>query len=290
DAVGVRHALRSLGLLRWHQGRDEDALACIEEALAIDRERGDAVAVVGDLSNLGYVLKGMGYFESAEERLLEGIDLSERILAGDSDASAKGEAAVKQHYLVHNLANVYRQLGQSDRALELMRRATERAGGERLPIQLSYHYTSIAHLCLVAGRIEESLEHYRAAIDFTRRANFVPGLSLSLRMLGEVLSTLGRRAEALPLLEEAAHLFAQLGTGPARPSSGRISRGCTRPSTAIRRRCRRGAAHACSGAKSTTSPASSRPPKAWAASRGGTSPRRRWPCRTTTMRRRWRRR
>ncbi|HKV50850.1 MAG TPA: tetratricopeptide repeat protein, partial [Gemmatimonadaceae bacterium] len=211
DAVGIRHALRSLGLLRWHQGRDEDALECIEEALALDRERRDTIAVVGDLSNLGYVLKGMGYLESAEERLLEGIELSERILAGDADTIVKGDAAVKQHYLVHNLANVYRQLGQSERALELMRRATERAGGERLPIQLSYHYTSIAHLCLVAGRIDESLDHYRAAIDFTRRANFVPGLSLSLRMLGEVLATLGRRAEALPLLEEAAHLFAQLG-------------------------------------------------------------------------------
>ncbi|HET7197445.1 MAG TPA: tetratricopeptide repeat protein, partial [Burkholderiales bacterium] len=211
DAVGVRHALRSLGLLRWHQGRDEDALACIEEALAIDRERGDTIAVVGDLSNLGYVLKGMGYYETAEERLLEGIDLSERILAGEADAGVKSDAAVKQHYLVHNLANVYRQLGQSERALELMRRAAERSGGDRLPIQLSYHYTSIAHLCLVAGRIEESLEHYRAAVDFTRRANFVPGLSLSLRMLGEVLATLGRRDEALPLLEEAAGLFAQLG-------------------------------------------------------------------------------
>ena len=211
DAVGVRHALRSLGLLRWHQGRDADALACIEEALAIDRERGDAIAVVGDLSNLGYVLKGMGYFESAEERLLEGIELSERILAGDADAVAKSDAAVKQHYLVHNLANVYRQLGQSERALELMRQATERSGGDRLPIQLSYHYTSIAHLCLAAGRIEESLEHYRAAVEFTRRADFVPGLSLSLRMLGEVLAALGRRAEALPLLEEAARLFAQLG-------------------------------------------------------------------------------
>ena len=211
DAVGVRHALRSLGLLRWHQGRDEDALACIEEALAIDRERGDTIAVVGDLSNLGYVLKGMGYYESAEERLLEGIELSERILAGDGDAVLKSDAAVKQHYLVHNLANVYRQLGQSERALELMRRATEHSAGDRLPIQLSYHYTSIAHLCLAAGRIEESLDHYRVAVDFTRRANFVPGLSLSLRMLGEVLATLGRRDEALPLLEEAAGLFAQLG-------------------------------------------------------------------------------
>ncbi|MGH7648132.1 MAG: ATP-binding protein, partial [Gemmatimonadaceae bacterium] len=44
DMVGIRHALRSLGLLQWHQGRDEDALECIEEALAIDREREDMVA------------------------------------------------------------------------------------------------------------------------------------------------------------------------------------------------------------------------------------------------------
>ena len=39
----------------------------------------------------------------------------------------------------------------------------------------------------------------------------MPGLSLSLRMLGELLLGLGRDAEALPLLEEAARLFAQLG-------------------------------------------------------------------------------
>jgi tetratricopeptide (TPR) repeat protein len=48
------------------------------------------------------------------------------------------------------------------------------------------------------------------AIDLTRRANFVPGLSRSLRVLGEVLLALGRGTEALPLLQEAARLFAQL--------------------------------------------------------------------------------
>ncbi|HEY7877655.1 MAG TPA: tetratricopeptide repeat protein, partial [Gemmatimonadaceae bacterium] len=210
DPVGVRHAHRSLGLLRWHQGRDEDALVHIEDALAIDRERGDDTAMVGDLSNLGYVLKGLRRYDMAQQRLVEGIELTERVLAGNADAATKSDVALKQHYLLHNLANVYRALGESERALELMRRATESPAGERLPIQLSYHFTSIAHLCLQAGRIDESLEHYRAAIDLTRRANFVPGLSHSLRVLGEVLLALGRDADALPLLQEATRLFAQL--------------------------------------------------------------------------------
>jgi predicted ATPase/class 3 adenylate cyclase len=210
DPVGVRHAHRSLGLLRWHQGRDEDALVHIEEALAIDRDRGDETAMVGDLSNLGYVLKGLGRYESAQDRLVEGIDLAERLLSGTTDAALKSDLAVKQRYLVHNLANVYRQLGDTERALELMRRATESTVGEHLPVQLSYHFTSIAHLCLQAGRIDEALEHYRAAVDLTRRAHFVPGLSHSLRVFGEVLLALGRGADALPLLQEAAQLFAQL--------------------------------------------------------------------------------
>jgi ATP-dependent transcriptional regulator len=156
------------------------------------------------------VLKGLGRYQSAEERLVEGIDLSERILAGTADAAVKSDVAVKQFYLMHNLANVYRQLGETDRALELMQHLTESTMGERLPIQLSYHYTTLAHLCLQAGRIDQCLEHYRAAIDLTRRANFVPGLSRSLRVLGEVLLALGRGTEALPLLQEAARLFAQL--------------------------------------------------------------------------------
>jgi len=210
DPVGIRHTLRSLGLLRWHQGRDEEALGHIEEALAIDSLRGDEMAVLGDLSNIGDVLKTLGRFEDAKARLTEGIELAERILSRTADPAVRNDAAVKQFYLIHILANVYRELGQSERALALMQRATESTIGERLPIQLSYHYTAIAHLSLQAGRIDECIEHYRTAIDLTRRANFVPGLSHSLRVLGEVLLALGRGADALPLLEEAARLFAQL--------------------------------------------------------------------------------
>jgi tetratricopeptide (TPR) repeat protein/class 3 adenylate cyclase len=210
DALGITNTLRSLGLLRWHQGRDGDALAHIEEALAIDRARGDAAAVIGDLSNLGYVLKGLGMLDRARARLQEGLELSDRTLAGDVSADVRSELAFKHTYLMHNLANVLREIGDNEGALELLNRTKDDAAGKRMPIQLSYHYTSIAHMLLQAGRIDESLAHYRSAVELTRGANFVPGLAQSLSMLGTLLLGLGRDAEARGHLEEAAQLFAQL--------------------------------------------------------------------------------
>ncbi len=209
DAVGVRNTLRSLGLLRWHQGRDAEALPPVEEALAIDRSLGDDVATVGDLSNLGHVLEGLGEHERARAQLLEGLELSERIIAASTEAAIHDDVKLKQCYLLHNLANLSRRGGDMEGGLAYLERA-RRTAGKRLPIQLSYHYTSLAHVHLAMGRIDEAVDFYRAAVELTRQARFVPGLVQSLRMLGGILLGLGQRAEALPHLQEAIVLFAQL--------------------------------------------------------------------------------
>ncbi|HET9040322.1 MAG TPA: tetratricopeptide repeat protein, partial [Gemmatimonadales bacterium] len=209
DAIGRRNTLRSLGLLRWHQGRDEDALACIEETLAIDRERGDLEAHVGDLANLGGVLKGMGQIERARETLEEALRLSAKADAGP-DGSAGTDLSHKRAYILHNLANVHRELGDEATALDYLAQARTLTAEKRLPIQLSYHFTSMAHMYLRQGRLDESLTLYRDAVDLTRRAQYVPGLAHALRFLGEVLAGVGRHDEALPALVEAAGLFAQL--------------------------------------------------------------------------------
>jgi tetratricopeptide (TPR) repeat protein len=65
DAGLERHALRSIGLLRWHDGRHAEALVITERALKIDRERRDELAVAVDLTNLGIILKSMGEHERA---------------------------------------------------------------------------------------------------------------------------------------------------------------------------------------------------------------------------------
>jgi tetratricopeptide (TPR) repeat protein/class 3 adenylate cyclase len=209
DAIGRRNTLRSLGLLRWHQGRDDEALDCIEATLAIDRERGDLEAHVGDLANLGGVLRGMGQTDRARATLEEALRLSAEANTGP-DGRAGTDLAHKQAYILHNLANVHRELGDEATALEYLEQARTLTSDKRLPIQLSYHFTSTAHIYLRQGRIEESLALYRDAVDLTRRAQFAPGLAQTLRFLGEVLAGLGRHQEALPPLVEAAGVFAQL--------------------------------------------------------------------------------
>jgi tetratricopeptide (TPR) repeat protein len=79
-----------------------------------------------------------------------------------------------------------------------------------LPVQRFFHLTSLAHIHLQEGRLEESLTTYQEAVDLCRRARHAEGLAQSLRMLAEVLFTIGRELEALPHLQESAQLFAQL--------------------------------------------------------------------------------
>jgi serine/threonine protein kinase/tetratricopeptide (TPR) repeat protein len=229
DPLAERNLLRSLGLLRWHQGKDQEALDFIEAALEIDREQGDCEGEVGDCSNLGIVLRGMGEPERGRIALEKALELSEDLASGGPDAFA-GDMFYKRAYILHSLANVYRELGDDDQALEYLAQARELTAEKRLPIQLSYHLTSTAHIYLRRGMVEQSLSLYREAVELTRKAKFVPGLAQALRFLGEVLHGLGRDDEALPVLREAAALFAQL-RDPATEASlwtsvGRVQEGC----------------------------------------------------------------
>ncbi|MGH8179018.1 MAG: serine/threonine-protein kinase PknK [Steroidobacter sp.] len=199
DAALERHALRSIGLLRWHEKRHEEALAITENALAIDRERRDDFAVAGDLANLGVIFKSMGDHVRALASFEEALSMP--ALAQDPSALV---------YSLHNLANAHRALGNLDRALEYLQQANEISRKHLLPIQRSFHLMAIAHILLQQNRVAESLQIYEESVELSRRARHADGLVQSLRALGEVLYGLGRESEALPYLQEAAGLFAQL--------------------------------------------------------------------------------
>ncbi|HEU4695287.1 MAG TPA: tetratricopeptide repeat protein [Vicinamibacterales bacterium] len=199
DAALERSALRSIGLLRWHQGRHLEALTITENALEIDREREDELAVAGDLSNLGNVLRSLGRHERALEVLEEALAMP--VVAADP---------IKRAYILHMVASVHRTLGDVPRALGYLQEADQSALTHMLPIQRAFHLTSIAHIQLAEGRVSECLRLYQEAVELSRRARHADGLAQSLRMLGEVLFGLGREGDALPHLREAAQLFAQL--------------------------------------------------------------------------------
>ncbi len=199
DAAGERNALRSIGLLRWHEGNNAEALALAENALEIDREHRDEHAVAGDLANIGIILKNMGELDEAREVLEEALEMT-----------VVNEDPLKRSFVFHNLANVHRALGESEKALAYLQRANELAAEPKLPIQRSFHLTAIAHIYLQQGMVDEALRIYGQAVELSRTAHHADGLAQELRMLGELLFGLGRFAEALPHFAEAIGLFAQL--------------------------------------------------------------------------------
>ena len=137
DTTLLRSGLRSLGLLRWHEGRHAEALDITRRALALDQECHDDAAVGVGLTNLGNILRATGDFAGARARLEEALAMP-----------ALREDPKKLVYTQHNLANVFRAAGDLDRALECLVESDEIACVHLLPIQRSFHLTSIAHIQL----------------------------------------------------------------------------------------------------------------------------------------------
>jgi serine/threonine protein kinase/tetratricopeptide (TPR) repeat protein len=199
DVPVERNVQRSLGLLRWHEGRLGEALVIMQNTLAIDRELGEELAIAGDLANLGVILRNMGDFPRAIATLQEAIAMP----ALESDATML-------IYGLQALANVYRELGDLDNVLATLQRANEVSRVLLLPIQRSFNLMGLAHLYLQQNQIDESLQTYEEAIALSRRARHADGLVQSLRARGEVLFGICRYDEALPHFQEAASLFSQL--------------------------------------------------------------------------------
>jgi tetratricopeptide (TPR) repeat protein/class 3 adenylate cyclase len=193
------HTLRSIGLLRWHQGRHADALPVARSALAITRASGDELMVAADLVNIGMILKSMEDYRGALASLEEALAIP-----------ALGETPSKLLYTLHTLANIHRSIGDVDRALVCLHRCDEIALANLLPLPQAFHLTSIAHIYLQQGRIDEALSTYRRAVELSQRARHADGQAQSMRALGDVLFGLGRDDEALPYIRQAAQLFAQL--------------------------------------------------------------------------------
>ncbi len=199
DAAGERNALRSLALLRTHEGRHGEALATVERVLAMGRAAGDTRAEAGDLATLANILRAMG----DRDRAL-------RVLEEALERTAPRDAPLRYGALLNVIGTVHRELGNLDTALDYFRRVREHGVDRRHPINASFTLPAIAHIHLARGRTEEALATYREAVELNRRARYADGLAHASRSLGEVLFGLGRLADALPHLREAAALFAQL--------------------------------------------------------------------------------
>jgi serine/threonine protein kinase/tetratricopeptide (TPR) repeat protein len=199
DAPGERNAHRSKGFLYWNEGRNEEAIASNERALAIDRQRNDIEGLGRDLLNLTSILRGMGRYEEALECGEEALKHFETV-----------DDPVKRATAVHVIASIHRDSGNDDLALEYFEKALEISSFNRLVVIQSFQVLAIAHVYSQRGRREEALKMLQHLADLCRKSGYAEGLAHSMRAIGELLLDLKEEANALSAFEEAASLFFKL--------------------------------------------------------------------------------
>ncbi|MDX2593303.1 BTAD domain-containing putative transcriptional regulator [Streptomyces sp. WI03-4A] len=216
DAAAEAYALGDLSGLHFLTGRQNDALALTDQALAIWRRLGAASRIRRCLNNRGLLLEGLGRFEESGEALLQSLGYSRQL------NDPYGEAVTRSH-----LGNLYEHTDPRA-AIEQHRRSL--AIGDALGaviVQHSAHCNiGYAHLTLgepaaAAGHFEESLRILGGHGDWHGESQTRLGLVRALRRLGD-----GERAarECAELLSRADARADRYMGGLARHQHGLLLR------------------------------------------------------------------
>jgi tetratricopeptide (TPR) repeat protein len=200
DWTAERMALRTMGFMYWRWGRHDEAVESNKTAVAIDLAQGDMAGYAQDLTNLGSVLRSQGRLREALEHLEEALKIQETFPQPFNGV-----------YTLDVTANVYRDLGDNDKAMEYYRRTDNQAVQHRLPLHRMIPLSSLASVLWEQGRFEESLDHVGEVIALGRSLNMVRQVAESLTTLSQRLLALDRPGEALSHLSEATEIYARLG-------------------------------------------------------------------------------
>jgi len=200
DPVLRRKALRSRGMQLWHQGRGEEALEVLEEAIAIDRQADDLEGEIVDLQNIVRVYRTLGRHTEALGLALELTALAEE---HDADQLSKGYAA-------NLLGLCYASVGELDKAIEIFEDIRDNLRSKAFLVQGAFSLNSLAHLYLQTGRIDDAVRTYEESIAHARRSRDDAGLAQALHASATVVLGLGQTSPAIEYLAEAAPLFGQL--------------------------------------------------------------------------------
>lgn len=199
-------ALNNLGLNLHAQGRDGEALAALERAVAIRSAiEGEAGATLVSMSNQAVTLKALGRFAEADA-------LYGRVLA----ARRRGADPLDLATTLNNLGANRLMMDRAEQAETVLREALalrEAGLGDRHPLT-AQTLSLLADALASQGRLEAAVLMQRRALEA-----FGPGAdpverAAALTNLANILKSLDRGAEALPLDREAFDLTrATLGAG-----------------------------------------------------------------------------
>ncbi len=204
DRLGQALSLGNLGNIYQWQGRHEEALACLRESLAICQELGDRRGQAGSLANLGELHQRQGHYREALACLRESLTIRQ----GMTDRHG-------QAHSLRNLGIVYARQTCYDQALACLRESLAicQELGDRRGEAFSLH--DLGDVYQRQGRHDEALARLQESLAIRRELGDYHGETDSLRELGATLRALGRPEEARTHWLRAQVISARLQTTDA---------------------------------------------------------------------------
>jgi tetratricopeptide (TPR) repeat protein len=180
DAGGEAQADNVSGSAQLYNGDYDGAIHAFEGALQLDRRLHDAQGEITRLSNIGNVYFFQGKYLDAQGSY-------ERALARVEETSGKPWNANRRELVLTNLATLYEQLGQYQKALEYYQRAL--AGSQQMgPSERAQLLSNAGTLYRRLGDAVKALETYRAAQALYAREHLSDGEIHVLQDIGIALA------------------------------------------------------------------------------------------------------
>ena len=165
--------------------------ACLEEALALARERGDAITMAGALDNLGNLATDLGNFPQARNYFEESLELQLPL-------GAPGYITTLEY--LSRLAMYEGNLVQARAYVDEVRAMSEKAGMV-MTWQYLWSLANLGYIELREGNLVEAKEVFRLVIQQFQKANRLIGIVYAIEGLASIYVKQGQ-------LERATRLFA----------------------------------------------------------------------------------
>ena len=180
DAAGEAQADNVSGSAQLYSGDYDGAIRAFEDALQLDRRLRDAQGEITRLSNIGNVYFFQGKYLDAQNSY-------ERALARVEETSGESWNANRRELVLTNLAALYEQLGQYQKALEYYQRAL--GGSQQMaPSERAQLLSNAGTLYRRLGDAVKALETYRAAQALYAREHLSDGEIHVLQDIGIALA------------------------------------------------------------------------------------------------------
>lgn len=187
-------ALQALAHVYWRSGRDlQEGRKYLRESLRLREQQGDRPAERSVLNDLGVLSRDIG-------ELLEARDYFERLVAIPSPSGVD-----PIHY--NNMAPVYLQLGELQRALDMQRLSLAGFTRNGDAVGMGYALVVLGKIHLHLGEPAEALRLHQDALARWTEIGWHGGIAESQLNVGVDQEALGQRANALKAYRSALRSF-----------------------------------------------------------------------------------